>query len=195
MLKEIKVFFSRCKTAWFPTADDRAWKQWVNQEERKANDLVALLLSDEFGDSFKKRALFLLFVPAIDLNPLYWKGKVGEFNYKLDFLEKLSPNLLAYAVEIIEDFYLILSPMHCAKPTKSVLRTCGLAVEIFVLGKYARAFSFYNESILFLLANLNKIRETRILHLTQAMLNKFGEEEKDLLQKVEESLRKSKNRP
>ncbi|MDP1619744.1 MAG: hypothetical protein Q8M12_01965, partial [bacterium] len=61
MLKKLEVFIEGLKNKWFPTGDDKMWKQWVDYKRRGTRDLRDLLRSD-VNDSFKRRSLFLLIV-------------------------------------------------------------------------------------------------------------------------------------
>ena len=58
-MKNLQAFIQGLKAKFFPTEEDKAWKQWIDFKKRETRDLIELLSSD-VRDNFKKRALFLL---------------------------------------------------------------------------------------------------------------------------------------
>lgn len=164
MLKRAKIFVEGLRNKWFPTGDDKVWKQWVDYKRRETRDLVELLTSD-VRDSFKKRAIFLLLVPSEDFNPIYWTEKVGKFYQSLDFLKTLSSDLLGYTTGFIIEFSTMLKPMHCDKPKNYSQGGDGITIFMSIPDKYHDALSFYNRCILLLLTLLPERQCERIFPL------------------------------
>lgn len=151
MLKKLGVVIEGLKNKWFPTGDDKTWKQWVDYKRRETRDLRDLLKSD-VNDGFKRRALFLLIVPSADLNPIYWKEEVGKFYHSPDFFKGLSQELLNYVAELITEFATMLRPLHCDRPKNVSAGGGGVTVFMSIPDKYHDALRFYNDSILALLS-------------------------------------------
>ncbi len=149
-MKRLSVFIKRLKNGWVPTAEDEIWKQWVDYRRRENRDLIALLSSD-VRDSFKKRAIFLLLVPAEDFNPIYWKEKVGKFYHRPDFLRGLNTDFLNYATNIIVEFHKVLRPKHQSRPEHITQSGGGMTLFVSIPDKYHDALVFYNNCILVLL--------------------------------------------
>lgn len=164
MLKRAKVFVEGLRNKWFPTGDDKVWKQWVDYKRRETRDLVELLTSD-VRDSFKRRAIFLLLVPSADFSPIYWTEEVGKFYQRLDFLKTLTPELLGYATDLIVEFYTILKPMHCDRPKHYAQGGGGITIFMSVPDKYHDVLYFYNNCILLLLTMLPEEQCERIFPL------------------------------
>jgi len=163
-MKKQQVIIERLRSKWFPNADDKIWKQWVNYKRRETNDLIELLNSD-VRDSFKRRVIFLLLVPSPELNPIYWIEEVGKLYHKFDFLKTLSPDLLSYATELIVEFNTMLKPMHCDKPENIVQGGGGITIFMSVPDKYHDALYYYNSCILLLLEILPEEQCERIFPL------------------------------
>jgi hypothetical protein len=157
MLKKAKAFIEGVRGKWFPTDDDKVWKQWVDYKRRETRDLAGLLTSD-VRDSFKRRAIFLLLVPSAELNSIYWTEGVGKFYQGLDFLKTLTPDLLGYATDLIIEFYTMLKPMHCERPKQFAQGGRGITIFMSVPDKYHDALLFYNNSVLLLLTLLPEKR-------------------------------------
>lgn len=164
IMERLMFLLKRLRSKWFPTEEDMKWKKWVDFKSGEARDLVDLL-SQQVNDSFKKRALFLLFVPSAAVNPLYWKGDIGKFYYKPEILDKLTPDLLNYAAELITQFVTVLSPMHCDRPRNVAEGGGGIMVYMSIPDKYHDALHFYNRCILKLLAKLPAEQAEKIFSL------------------------------
>ncbi len=149
-MKNLKVFIDGLRKKFFPSEEDKAWKQWVDYKDRKTRDLTELLSSD-VKDSFKNRALYLLVVPSADFNALYWKKDIGKFYHRTDFLKTLTPDQLNYVTDLIIEFCSVLKPMHCDKPKNVVEGGGGITVHMSIPDKYHDALYFYNTCILHLL--------------------------------------------
>lgn len=143
----------RISGQFFPTKEDKVWKQWVDFKDREEKDLVELLSSD-IKDNFKRRALFLLLVPSADFNMLYWKKDIGRFYHGADFVEKLTVDQLDYVTDLITGFCSVLKPMHCDRPKNVVEGGGGVTIFMSIPDKYHNALYFYNNCILHLLALL-----------------------------------------
>jgi hypothetical protein len=152
-MKSLTVFIEQLRSKWFPTSDDKAWEQWVNYKRRETRDLIDLLSSD-VRDGFKRRAMFLLLVPSSDFNPIFWKEDIGKFYGGVDFLQKLTPELLGYAADLIAEFSAVLKPIHREKPKNVVEGGGGITVYMQVPDRYHDALHFYNNCILSLLVLL-----------------------------------------
>lgn len=164
LMEKAKSFVESLKSKWFPSDEDNVWKQWVDYKNRETRDLIGLLSSD-VRDSFKRRAVFLLLVPTAEFNPIYWTEKVGKFYHKTDFLKILSPDLLAYATNLIIEFYSMLKPAHCDKPEHYATGGGGIVFYTSVPDKYHDALCFYNNSILVLLTILPEEQREKIFSL------------------------------
>ena len=164
MLKKAKVIIEGFRNKWFPAGDDKVWKQWVEYKRRDTRDLTELLKSD-VRDDFKRRAIFLLLVPAAEFNPIYWTEKVGKFYHSLDFLNILTPDLLNYATDLIVEFDVMIKPMHNDKPENHVQGGCGVTVFMSVPDKYHNALYFYNNCIMLLLTLLSEEQCKRVFPL------------------------------
>jgi len=164
MLERMKAFIESFRTKWFPTDDDKTWKEWVDYKERETRDLIGLFGSN-VRDGFKRRAIFLLLVPEKELNPIYWTEEVGKFYSKPEFLKVLNPDLLGYATELIVEFCTMLKPAHCDK--SKYYRSVGDGFNIYmtVPDKYHDALCFYNDCILLLLTILPEEQCERIFPL------------------------------
>src|SRR5512133_741528 len=127
MLKRAAVIIEKWRSKWFPTGDDEVWKQWVDYERREARDVVQLLTSD-VRDTFKRRAVFLLLVPAAELSPIYWTEEVGRFWRGSGFIEHLTPDLLDYATDLVVEFCAMLKPEHCDRPKQYSQSGCGITI-------------------------------------------------------------------
>lgn len=164
MLKRLQVFVEGLRNKWFPTGEDKVWKQWVDYMNRDTRSLVNLLFSD-VRDGFKRRALFLLLVPSADFNPIYWKKEVGKFYHGSDFLKGLSSDFLSYATDLVVEFCTILKPQHCDRPKNIAEGGGGITVFMQIPDKYHDALDFYNRCILRLLALLPLEQGERIFPL------------------------------
>ena len=164
LTERAKAFIESLRNKWFPTDDDKIWKQWVDYKRRGLGDLVGLLNSD-VRDSFKRRAVFLLLVPAAELNPIYWTEEVGKFYQKIDFLKNLNPDLLNYASDLVVEFCTMLRPMHCDRPEHYSHGGGGVIFYVSVPDRYHDALSFYNDCIPLLLALLPEEQCERIFPL------------------------------
>ena len=153
IMERLKFLLKRLKSKWFPSKEDITWKKWVDFKSRETRDLVGLL-SQAVNDSFKKRALFLLTVPSAAVNPIYWKGDIGKFYHGSDILDKLTPDLLNYAAELITQFVIALRPMHCDRPKHLVSGGGGITMYMSIPDKYHDALRFYNNCILNFLVKL-----------------------------------------
>lgn len=160
----VQIIIQRLKNKWFPTAEDNAWKEWVDFKQREEKDLIELL-SSPVKEGFKKRALFLLLVPSDDFNPIYWTKKVGNFHHDSNFLNTLEPDLLRYATSLIINFYTTLKPMHSDNPKNYSQGGGGITILYYVTDKYHDALSFYNSCILLLLTLLPEEKCERIFTL------------------------------
>lgn len=149
-MKNLGVIFDGLKSTWFPTKEDKIWKQWVDFQNREENDLIGLLTAD-VKEGFKRRALFLLLVPSSDFNSIYWKNEVGKFYKGSEFLLSLSPSLLSYVTELVFEFCSILGPIHCDRPKNTVSGGGGIRIFMQVPDKFHDALNFYNSCILTLL--------------------------------------------
>lgn len=152
-MKNIRVVVDELKRKWFPTADDKAWQDWVDYKQREWRDLIGLLSSDA-RESLKRRALYLLFVPSAELNPLYWKEKVGSFYRGPNFLETLTPSLRDYAAELVTGFQAILAPQHHDLSRNVVERHGAITVSMEIPDEHHDALEYYNRCILELLVLL-----------------------------------------
>lgn len=159
-----KIFIEKLQRKWFPSEDDKIWKQWVDYERRETKDLTNLLNSD-IRDSLKKRIIFLLIVPSSEFNPIYWTEEVGKFYHKFDFLKTLNPDLLSYVTDLIVEFYGMLMPMHFDKPKHYAEGGGGITVFWSVPDKYHDALYYYNNCILQLLTMLPEQQCNRIFPL------------------------------
>lgn len=146
-MKNLKVFINGLRKRFFPSEEDKAWKQWVDFKNRDKNDLIGLLTSG-VGDSFKRRALYLLFIPSSDFKIIYWERPIENFHYGTDFLKSLTVDLLDYVVELIIGFYSALKPMN--------------GVVVSIPDKYRDALNYYNTCILCLLALLPEEKAEKI---------------------------------
>ena len=164
IMERLMFSLKRLRSKWFPTEEDMKWKSWVDFKSRETRDLVNLL-SQKVNDIFKKRALFLLFVPSATVNPLYWKGDIGKFYHGLDILDKLTPDLLSYAAELVMQFVTALSPVHCDRPRNVAEGGGGIMIYMSIPDKYHDALSFYNRCILKLLAKLPAEQAEKIFPL------------------------------
>lgn len=140
-MKNLKVIAARLKRKFFPTEDDKKWKQWVDFKYRDTGDLIELLSSD-VEDSFKRRALYLLIVPSADFNTFYWKQGISF--RRIDFLTKLATDQLNYVANLIIEFCSILRPIHTGKTKLSITNGGNMTVYVSVV-------KFYNTCILQLL--------------------------------------------
>jgi hypothetical protein len=102
-MEQITAFLGRLRSKWFPSEEDKTWKQWVDFKKRETRDLVELLTS-EVRDSFKARALFLLLAPDKKLNSIYWNEELGRYYRNIEFLKSLSPEMAQYAAALIKHF-------------------------------------------------------------------------------------------
>lgn len=159
-----KIIIEKLQRKWFPSEDDKIWKQWVDYKRRETGDLIKLLNCD-IRDSLKKRAIFLLIVPSSEFNPIYWTEEVGKFYHKFDFLKTLNPGLLSYVTDLIVEFYGMLMPMHCDKPKHYTEGGGGITVFWSVPDKYHDALYYYNNCILQLLTILPEEQCDRIFSL------------------------------
>ncbi len=159
-----KIIIEKLQRKWFPSKDDKVWKQWVDYKKRETKDLIELISSD-VRDSFKRRAIFLLVVPSAEFSSIYWTEEVGKFYHKFDFLETLNPDLLAYVTDLIVEFYKMLIPMHCDKPKHYAEGGGGITVFWSVPDKYHDALYYYNDCILRLLYILPEEQCERIFPL------------------------------
>lgn len=164
IMKNLKVLVQELRSKWFPTEEDKTWKQWVDYKRRESGDLIKLLASD-VRDSFKKRALFLLLVPSADFNPIYWTQEVGKFYHRLDLLNTLSLDLLVYVAEVVTKFCELLRPMFWDRPENVVEGGGGLMVFMQIPDKYHDALCFYNNCILSLLILLPTEQAEKIFPL------------------------------
>ncbi|MFA6194981.1 MAG: hypothetical protein WC719_04640 [Patescibacteria group bacterium] len=167
-MKNLDVIFEGLKSTWFPTKEDKAWKQWVDFRNREENDLIGLLTAD-VKEGFKRRALFLLLVPSSDFNSIYWKNEVGKFYKGPEFLHSLSPSLLGYVAELVSEFCRTLSPMHCERPKNIVSGGGDIRIFMQVPDKFHDALSFYNNCILELLPLLSIEQGEKIFSLFRLM--------------------------
>lgn len=151
----------RIKKVFFPSEDDKAWKEWVNFKDRDEKDLVDLISSD-VRIEFKRRAIFLLIVPSAKFNVVYWKEKVGKFYYKPDFLVLLSAEELDYAADLIFDFCSELRPVHIEKSKVAVSSGGGVTIYAPVMNEYHDALYFYNNCIIELLPLLPEKKASKI---------------------------------
>ncbi|HUD08582.1 MAG TPA: hypothetical protein VMQ48_00650, partial [Candidatus Saccharimonadales bacterium] len=135
---------------WFEEEEDVAWRAWVDFKKREVGDLIGLLTAD-VRDSLKKRALFLLVVPSADFNPIYWTEEVGKYFRRLDYLKRLTPDLLAFVAELVTKFCDILRPKHCGRPQTVVEGDENFTAYMLVPDKYHDALEFYNKCILMLI--------------------------------------------
>lgn len=159
-----KIIIEKLQRKWFPSEDDKAWKQWVDYKKRETKDLIELLTSD-VRDSLKRRVIFLLLVPSAEFNPIYWTEEVGKFYHKFDFLKTLAPDLLAYTTDLVVEFYTMLKPMHHDKPENFAQGGGGITVFWSVPDKYHDALYNYNNCILQLLTILPEVECERIFPL------------------------------
>lgn len=164
MFTSARVIIERFRNKWFPTSDNKVWKQWVDYKHRETNDLIDLLTS-AVRDSFKRRAVFLLLVPSEELNTIYWKEEIGKFYQRVDFLNKLSPALLSYATDLIVEFYSALKPVHCPEPKHYSQKFSEGMIFTSVPDKYHDALCFYNGCVLFLLRLIPEEQRERIFPL------------------------------
>ena len=160
----IKIIIQRLKSRWFPTEEDKIWKEWVDYKEREPKNLIELL-NFNVRDGFKKRAIFLLLVPSAEFNPIYWKKEIGNFYHQNDFLKTLTPDLLSYAISLIVQFCTTFRPMHSEKPNNYAEGGGGITIFYSVSDKYHDALYFYNSCILTLLTIAPKERCERIFQL------------------------------
>lgn len=163
-MKNLKVLIEEMRKKFFPTEEDKAWKQWVDFKDREIRDLTELLSSD-VRDSFKKRAIYLLVVPSADFNTLYWKKEIGKFYHGIDFLKTLTADQLDYVADLIMEFCSVLKPMHCDRPKNVVKGGGDITVFISVPDKYHDALYFYNICILHLLTLLPAEKAEKIFPL------------------------------
>ena len=163
-MKNLKTFVEGLRKKFFPSEEDKAWKQWVDYKDRESRDLIKLLSSD-VRESFKKRALFLLVVPDADFNTLYWKKEIGKFYHKIDFLKSLSMEFLDYVTELIVEFTIILSPTHNPKPKGVIEGGGGITVFMSIPDKYHDALYFYNHCILYLMTVLPEEKAEKVFPL------------------------------
>jgi len=152
-MKSLKVFVEGLRQRFFPTEEDKTWKQWVDYKERETRDLIGLLSCD-VKDSFKRRALFLLVVPSADFNPIYWAKEIGKYFPRTDFLKSLTADQLDYLADLIIGFCSVLRPMHCATPKHSVAGGSGIMIYTSIPDRYHDALHFYNNCIPHLLTQL-----------------------------------------
>lgn len=164
MLERTKVFIEGFRNKWFPVGDDKIWKQWVDYKRRETRDLIELLESD-VRDSFKRRAIFLLLVPAAEFNPIYWTKEIGKFYHSLNFLKTLTPDLLNYTTDLIVEFNEMLKPIHNDRPKHYFQGGGGITILTSVPDKYHDALYFYNKCIMFLLTIISEEQCGRIFPL------------------------------
>jgi len=104
----VKALMTRWKSRLFPSEEDQIWQQWVDHKKREWRDLIALL-NQEAKDSFKARALYLLFVPDIKMFPFYWSGDTNVFPWSRfpdkSFLQGLSFELLDFVTDLVIKFH------------------------------------------------------------------------------------------
>jgi hypothetical protein len=151
MLTVLRSFIEDLRSKWFLAGDDQVWRRWVDRNTRGMDSLI-ILLNQEVRESIKRRAVFLLLVPFREYNPIYWKGVLNGFDYRFpNFLEKLSPELLDYAVALVMGFCKILKPLHSDRP-KIIMREDG--VPVVVQDEYHSPLCFYNACIITLLGML-----------------------------------------
>ncbi len=124
----------------------------MRSRPRGRGDLVRLLTSD-VRDSFKRRALFLLIVPSAYFNPLYWTNDVGHY-HGTNFLKDLPTDLLRYVAELVIEFCVALTPLHCDRPEHHTAGGGGIIVFWSVLDRYHDVLVFYNNCIVELLGLL-----------------------------------------
>ncbi len=163
-MKNMKTFVEGLRKKFFPSEEDKAWKQWVDFKDRETQELIELLSSD-VRDGFKKRGLFLLIVPSSDFNMLYWKQDIGKFSNSTDFLEVLTTDQLDYVVDLIVEFCSVLRPAHIGKTKYSVTGGCGMTVYTPVTEKYHGALYFYNSCILRFLTILPEKKARKVFSL------------------------------
>jgi hypothetical protein len=165
-IKRLKPAVEELTSKWLSAEDDAAWKEWVDYRSREKWDLIKLLSSDA-RDSMKRRALFLLFVPSLELSSVYWE----KDEYRMiscmepDFLEKLSADSLEFVCEMLTIFVPALAPLHRAKPENLVERGEGFAMFMSVPDKYHDALYFYNSCIPTLLPLVPEELGEKIFHL------------------------------
>ncbi|MCK5021738.1 MAG: hypothetical protein KAR54_00615 [Candidatus Pacebacteria bacterium] len=164
VMKNLRVFVEELKKKFFPTEEDKAWKQWVDYKDRETKDLIELLSTD-VKDSFKKRALYLLVVPSDDFNMLYWKKDIGGFHHGIEFMKTITPDQLSYVTDLIVRFCSTLRPMHCDKPKNVVKGDGSITLFMSIPDKYHSALYFYNTCILHLLTVLSEEKAEKIFPL------------------------------
>ena len=165
IVEKAKTFLEALRSKFFPTEEDDVWKQWVEYKRRDTNDLIRMLTSS-VRDSLKRRAVFLLIVPAKELSPINWTEEVGNFYHSKDFLKKLSPELLDYAVKLIIDFHMMIKPLHSGRPEYYCSgHRGGVIIHGSTPERYHDALYFYNECIMLLLEMLPEDQCERIFPL------------------------------
>lgn len=163
VVKSFRCFFESLKVKFFPSAEDVTWKKWVDYKDRGLEDLINLLSSD-VRCNFKRRALFLLFVPGADFNPLYWKEEVGKFYYKNNLLENIPVDLLDYVADLIIGFITVLLPSNGLRLEDVECGSDGMDRFAFP-GKYHNVLNFYNRCIPYFLKVLPKEKAEKIFPL------------------------------
>jgi hypothetical protein len=141
MDKSWEDFVLEQKSKYFLAEDDELWKQWVDYKNRDVKGLISLLYSD-VGDPFKRRALFILFVPSKEYNFIYCGDSihVPYIHTDLSFLDKLNQELLDYTKNVIVHFKTMVEK-HSFKMFDH---------------EYCNLFRLYNRCILHLLTLLSK---------------------------------------
>lgn len=140
-MKRWKVFVKELKGKYFSSEEDIIWKKWIDHTNRDRKDLISLLYSD-VGDPFKRRALFILFVPSKEYNFLYSGDNiyVPYIHTDLFFLDELNQELLDYTKNLIVHFKTMVEK-HSFKMFDH---------------EYCNLFRLYNRCILHLLTLLSK---------------------------------------
>lgn len=134
--------------------DEVIWKRWVDFQDRDWDDLIRLLSSD-VKDEFKKRAIFLLLVPAKGFSHTYWLNYGWKFYHGFGFLRTLSQELLVFASGLMAEFFMASKSM----------KDKDIAKHMLTKGALQDALVFYNNSMLILLKLLPDDQAERVFPL------------------------------
>lgn len=118
------------------TENEQIWNKWMEFKERDGRDLVELI-SGDYNDIYKKRALLILNIPNIELLPFSWnKGRSENYLFfKNLYNNKFSQNLIEYTADLIFTFIdLIRKYPNLGENLKDTLKNYGLRIlELFPL--------------------------------------------------------------